>query len=102
MTDTDGRLVAALVKIGASSPAMSLHPLSRAGPLGFLFRSKRPNYRAQIWDLSNREALGEDNVRATGASYRPALLLPVPDVAPTDSAARKVVAEWLSDLIRPD
>jgi hypothetical protein len=72
-----------------------------AGCLGFTMWDKEADYRAEIWDLETREALGKVSVRATGTSYMPALLVPVPIVAPTDSAACKAVAEQLSDLIRP-
>lgn len=72
-----------------------------AGCFGFGMWDKESDYRAEIWDLDARRALGKVSARSTGTSYMPALVVPIPILAPTESAACKGVADQLADLIRP-
>jgi hypothetical protein len=72
-----------------------------AGCFGFGMWDKLSDYEAEIWDLNSGEALGKVSARATGTSYVPAVIIPVPIIAPTQSAACDGVAEQLADLIRP-
>lgn len=72
-----------------------------AGCFGFGMWDKLSAYQAEIWDLESGQALGKVSARATGTSYVPAVIIPVPILAPTQSAACDGVAEQLADLIRP-
>lgn len=72
-----------------------------AGCFGFGMWDKESDYQAEIWDLDSRVALGKVSARATGTSYMPAFVVPVPIIAPTQSVACRGVANQLADLIRP-
>jgi hypothetical protein len=72
-----------------------------AGCFGFGMWDKESNYKAEIWDLEGRRALGKVSARATGTSFMPAVVVPIPIIARTENAACKGVADQLADLIRP-
>lgn len=72
-----------------------------AGCLGFGMWDKESDYEAEVWDLESRNALGKVSARATGTSYIPAVIIPIPLIARTEAAACDGVSEQLADLIRP-
>lgn len=72
-----------------------------AGCFGFGMWDKSSDYQAEIWDLEGRRALGKVSARTTGTSYMPALVVPIPLLAPTESTACKGVADQLADLLQP-
>jgi len=72
-----------------------------AGCFGFGMWDKESAYRAEVWDLNQRSSVGKVSTRATGTSYVPALIVPIPLIARTQSAACDGAAEQLVDLIRP-
>lgn len=72
-----------------------------AGCLGFGMWDKESDYEAEVWDLDARHVVGKVSARATGTTYMPALIIPIPLVARTEAAACDGIADQLADLIRP-
>jgi len=72
-----------------------------AGCIGFGMWDKASDYEAEVWDLQSRQLVGKVSARATGTTYIPALIIPIPLIARTEAAACNGVAEQLADLIRP-
>ncbi|MAA74579.1 MAG: hypothetical protein CMN28_07725 [Salinisphaeraceae bacterium] len=69
------------------------------GCLGFVWWENQAEYEASVWDLEKRTAVGRVSVDATGTSYMPAVLIPIPMVARTRSAACGGVADQLRELL---
>jgi hypothetical protein len=69
------------------------------GCLGFVWWDTAAAYEAVIWDLQGAESLGAVSADATGMSYVPALIVPVPLIARTQAAACKGLAEQLKGLL---
>jgi hypothetical protein len=72
-----------------------------AGCFGFGMWDKESTYRAEVWDLNQRSSVGKVSSRATGTSYVPAFIVPIPFIAATQSAACGGAAEQLADLVKP-
>ena len=72
-----------------------------AGCFGFGMWDKESSYRAEVWDLDQRSSVGKVSSRATGTSYVPAFIVPIPFLAATQSAACSGAAEQLADLVKP-
>ena len=65
------------------------------GCFGFVWWDTASVYEANIWDLQKARSVGAVSADASGMSYVPALLVPVPLIARTQNAACKGVAEQL-------
>jgi hypothetical protein len=65
------------------------------GCFGFVWWDTASVYEASIWDLQVGRSVGAVSADASGMSYVPALLVPVPLIARTQTAACKGVAEQL-------
>jgi hypothetical protein len=65
------------------------------GCFGFVWWDTASVYETNIWDLQNARSVGAVSADASGMSYLPALLVPVPLIARTQNAACKGVAEQL-------
>lgn len=71
------------------------------GCLGFGWWEKESKYEVSIWDLRTRAAVGKVSVNASGTSYMPALIIPIPMIARTESAACNGVAGQIDELLSP-
>jgi hypothetical protein len=65
------------------------------GCFGFVWWDTASVYETNIWDLQKARSVGAVSADASGMSYVPALLVPVPLIARTQNAACKGVAEQL-------
>lgn len=70
------------------------------GCLGFLWWEKNAEYEATIWDMQNSESVGKVSVGASGTSYVPALILPLPLIARTQNAACVGVADQVREFLQ--
>lgn len=66
-----------------------------AGCIGLMWWEKDSAYEAAIWDLKNGQSAGEVKADVNGMSVVPALIVPVPMIAPTQGKACKRLAEQL-------
>lgn len=71
------------------------------GCLGFGWWEKESKYEVSVWDIDNRAPVGKISVNASGTSYMPALIVPIPLIARTESAACEGVATQIGELLMP-
>ena len=71
------------------------------GCLGMNWWERESSYEASIWDLKNAEVAGTISAEATGTSYMPALIIPIPLVARPGAAACKGLASQLRQFFAP-
>lgn len=71
------------------------------GCLGFGWWEKESKYEVSVWDIDNRAPVGKVSVNASGTSYMPALIIPIPLIARTESAACDGVAAQIGELLTP-
>lgn len=71
------------------------------GCLGFGWWEKESRYEVSIWDVHNRSAVGKITVNASGTSYMPAIIVPIPMIARTESAACEGIAAQVGELLAP-
>ena len=69
------------------------------GCFGFAWWENDSEYEVSIWDLRNAEPVGTISADVSGTSYLPALILPIPIIARTESAACKELALQLKELM---
>lgn len=72
------------------------------GCFGFVWWDTASDYEAAIWDLKQGESVGAVSADASGMSYVPALIIPVPMIARTQAAACKGLAEQLTEFLVGD
>ncbi len=71
--------------------------------LGLLWWEDDAEYEAVIWDMQTLKSMGKIAVEASGTSYVPAVIIPIPLLAPTQSAACRGVASQLKNFFtRPE
>ena len=58
-----------------------------AGCFGFGTWGDDSDYEATIWDFTDRAEVGRLNTTATGQSYMPAVIVPIPIIAPVQGTA---------------
>lgn len=58
-----------------------------AGCFGFGTWGNDADYEAKIWDFTDRAEVGRLNTTATGQSYMPAVVVPIPIIAPVQGTA---------------
>jgi len=75
---------------GSGSMACSL-----GGCFGFGTWTHDSNYEATIWDFTDRAEVGQVNSSATGQSYMPAVIIPIPIIAPVQGTACDGIGEQL-------
>lgn len=68
--------------------------------VGLLWWEEDAEYEAVIWDMQTLKSMGKIAVEASGTSYIPAVIVPIPLIAPTQSAACTGVARQLRDFLR--
>lgn len=69
------------------------------GCFGFAWWQKDADYEATIWDLEGNESAGTVTTDVSGTSFLPALIVPIPLIARTQSAACKSLAQQLRAFI---
>ena len=67
--------------------------------LGLLWWEDDAEYEAVIWDMQTLKSMGKISVEASGTSYVPAVIIPIPLVAPTQSAACRGVANQIGEFL---
>lgn len=70
------------------------------GCFGLMWWENDASYTASIWDMQRFEDMGKIAVGASGTSYVPAMIVPIPLIAPTEAAACKGVARQLQEFIQ--
>jgi hypothetical protein len=75
---------------GAGSLACSL-----GGCFGFGTWSQAAKYEATIWDFTDRAEVGHVNTSASGQSYMPAVIVPIPIIAPVQGTACDGIGDQL-------
>lgn len=69
------------------------------GCFGFAWWQKDADYEAAVWDLDGNETAGTVTADVSGTSFLPALVVPIPLIARTRSAACKGLATQLRAFI---
>jgi len=72
------------------------------GCFGFAWWQKDSNYVASIWDLNGLENAGTVTADVSGTSFMPAIVLPIPLIARTQSKACNALAKQLKSFIVAD
>ncbi|MGB5209039.1 MAG: hypothetical protein WBP60_00835 [Gammaproteobacteria bacterium] len=70
-----------------------------AGCVGLVWWEKDSSYEASIWDLENSSSAGQVTADVNGMSVVPALIVPVPMIAPTQGKACRQLAEQLRNFL---
>jgi hypothetical protein len=70
----------------AGSMACAIGP-GGGGCFGFGTWGDEANYEAVIWDFTDRAEVGRVNASSSGQSYMPALIIPIPLIAPVKGTA---------------
>ena len=79
---------------GSGSMACSL-----GGCFGFGTWAHDANYEATIWDFTDRAAVGHVNTSASGQSYMPAVIVPIPIIAPVQGTACDGIGDQLLEFL---
>lgn len=69
------------------------------GCFGFAWWEKESSYEASIWDLEHPASVGKISADVKGTSYLPALIVPIPLIARTQTTACKGLAEQLKEFM---
>ena len=69
------------------------------GCFGFAWWQKDADYEASVWDLEGFESAGTVSADVSGTSFLPALVVPIPLIARTQSHACKGLAQQLRAFI---
>lgn len=70
-----------------------------AGCFGFGTWNNDANYEATIWDFTDRAEVGRVNTSASGQSYMPAVVLPIPIIAPVQGTACDGIGDQLLEFL---
>jgi hypothetical protein len=79
---------------GAGSMACSL-----GGCFGFGTWTHDANYEATIWDFTDRAEVGQVSTSASGQSYMPAVIIPIPIIAPVQGTACDGIGNQLLEFL---
>jgi hypothetical protein len=69
------------------------------GCFGFAWWQNDADYNASVWDLDGLESAGTVSADVSGTSFMPALVIPLPFIARTQSKACKSLADQLHTFI---
>ena len=72
------------------------------GCFGFAWWQNDADYNASVWDLKGLESAGTVSADVSGTSFLPALVVPIPLIARTQTAACKGLADQLRSFIAAD
>lgn len=70
-----------------------------AGCFGFGTWSNDSNYEAAIWDFTDRAEVGRVSTSASGQSYMPAVVIPIPIIAPVQGTACDGIGDQLLEFL---
>jgi len=73
-----------------------------AGCFGFGTWEKESDYVAKLWDFQRLENMGEISADASGTSYMPAIIVPIPIIARVQKSACKAVGLQLRNFLMPN
>ncbi len=72
-----------------------------AGCFGFGTWDKESDYEATVWDYQELENLGQISADASGTSYMPAIVVPIPLIAQVQKNACKAMGLQLRNFLNP-
>lgn len=72
------------------------------GCFGFLTWEQDSAYEASVWDVRTGRSAGKVSSDANGTSYMPALVVPLPFIAPVRSSACASLADQLNSFMRDE
>ena len=75
---------------------------SIGGCFGFGTWSQAANYEAVIWDFTDKAEVGHLNTTASGQSYMPAVIVPIPIIAPVQGTACDGLGQQLLQFLSKD
>lgn len=87
-----------LNQIGSMSCALSP---GGGGCFGFGSWDNESSYEASIWDFENTREVGKISTDATGTSYMPAIVVPIPIIARVQSNACNGMGDQISTFLSP-
>jgi hypothetical protein len=70
-----------------------------AGCFGFGTWGNDANYEATIWDFTDKAEVGRINTSASGQSYMPAVVVPIPIIAPVQGTACDGIGDQLLEFL---
>jgi hypothetical protein len=70
-----------------------------AGCFGFGTWGNDSNYEATIWDFTDQAEVGRINTSASGQSYMPAVIIPIPIIAPVQGTACDGIGDQLLEFL---
>jgi len=70
-----------------------------AGCFGFGTWGDEANYEAVIWDFTDKIEVGRISATAAGQSYMPAIIIPIPIIAPVQGAACDGIGDQLLEFL---
>ena len=73
-----------------------------AGCFGFGTWGNESNYEATIWDFTDRAEVGRVNTSTSGQSYMPAVVVPIPIIAPVQGTACDGIGDQLLEFLSGD
>jgi hypothetical protein len=83
---------------GAGSMTCGIGP-GGAGCFGFGTWGNDSNYEAVIWDFTDQTEVGRMKTTASGQSYMPAVIIPIPIIAPVQGTACDGLGEQLLEFL---
>lgn len=83
---------------GGGSLSCAIGP-GGGGCFGFAWWQNDADYDASVWDLEGLQSAGTVSADVSGTSYMPALVIPLPFIARTQSRACKSLANQLHSFI---
>lgn len=69
---------------------------------GFGTWDTKAQYEASIWDYRTQTLVGKVSSVADGTSYMPAIVIPIPIIAPVQADACKAMGRQLQSFFKPD
>ncbi|MEM7279406.1 MAG: hypothetical protein AAF385_14925 [Pseudomonadota bacterium] len=72
------------------------------GCFGFAWWETASNYEATVWDLKHLQSAGTVSADVSGTSYLPAIVIPIPLIARTQTAACTNLADSLQRFINTE
>ncbi len=70
-----------------------------AGCFGFGTWGNASDYEATIWDFTDRTEVGRINTSTSGQSYMPAVVIPIPIIAPVQGTACDGIGDQLLEFL---
>ncbi len=70
-----------------------------AGCFGFGTWNNNSKYEAVIWDFTDQAEVGRVNTEASGQSYMPAVIVPIPIIAPVQGTACDGIGDQLLEFL---